>query len=109
MRAAALALQACTLAVGAAAGTLLLVPWCSCDPSTCLPADNCQCAMQKAPLPANQMPQFVLYTHDDGIVPGIVAAVKKTVGSRKNPNGCTIPLTWFAIRYDTEPYCSLVK
>lgn len=109
MRATALALLACTLALGAAAGTLPLVPWYSCDPATCLPANNCQCASQQAPLPADQMPQFILYTHDDGIVPDIVAAVNATVGNRKNPNGCSIPLTWFTIRYDTEPYCSLVK
>lgn len=32
--------------------------------------------------------------HDDGIVPDIVAAVNATVGNRKNPNGCSIPLTW---------------
>lgn len=32
--------------------------------------------------------------HDDGITPPIVDAVNKTIGSRKNPNGCTIPLTW---------------
>lgn len=32
--------------------------------------------------------------HDDGIIPSIVDAVKKTVGNRKNPNGCAIPLTW---------------
>lgn len=152
------------------AGTLPLVPWYTCDPSTCLPANNCQCATQASPLPADQMPQFILYTvrrptpadplhaktaaglllhaavhqqclkrrravnaphqlctscectssvvkivaipthsgtqihrtllslgclqHDDGIVPDIVAAVNKTVGSRKNPNGCGIPLTW---------------
>lgn len=44
------------------AGTLPLVPWYSCDPATCLPANNCQCATQQAPLPADQMPQFILYT-----------------------------------------------
>lgn len=32
--------------------------------------------------------------HDDGIIPSIVDAVKKTVGNRKNPNGCAVPLTW---------------
>lgn len=48
--------------VASPAGTLPLVPWYSCDPATCLPANNCQCASQQAPLPADQMPQFILYT-----------------------------------------------
>lgn len=109
MKLVALALVACALAIGASAGTLPLKPDYDCDPSSCKPENNCRCASYEAPLPKDQMPQFILYTHDDGIIPSIVDAVKKTVGNRKNPNGCTIPLTWFTIKYDTEPYCNLVK
>jgi hypothetical protein len=36
-------------------------------------------------------------------------SVKSTVGDRSNPNGCPIPLTWFVIKYGTEPYCDLVS
>ncbi len=39
-------------------------------------------------------PAFACLQHDDGVVPDIVAAVNATVGNRKNPNGCSIPLTW---------------
>lgn len=42
--------------------TLPMVPWYACDPSTCKAEDNCRCASMEAPLPADQMPQFVLYT-----------------------------------------------
>lgn len=38
------------------------------------------------------------WQHDDGIVPGITDAITKTIGDRKNPNGCTIPLTWCVAR-----------
>ncbi|EFN54066.1 hypothetical protein CHLNCDRAFT_136163 [Chlorella variabilis] len=107
--AAAVGLLACTLVVAASAGTLPLVPTYTCDPAACKPSENCQCATYVSPLPQEEMPQFVLYTHDDAIMPEITDAIKETVGDRTNPNGCTIPLTWFTIKYGTEPNCNLVK
>lgn len=44
------------------AGTLPLKPDYDCDPSSCKPENNCRCASYEAPLPKDQMPQFILYT-----------------------------------------------
>lgn len=48
------------------AGTLPLKPDYDCDPSSCKPENNCRCASYEAPLPKDQMPQFVLYTVSGG-------------------------------------------
>ena len=54
--------RSCRLPRHPPAETLPLHPWYDCDPLTCLPANNCRCASMEPPLPADQMPQFVLYT-----------------------------------------------
>ena len=41
-------------------------------------------------------PAICCLQHDDGITAEIYDAVMKTIGTRKNPNSCDIPLTWCA-------------
>ena len=45
--------------IAPAAGTLPLAPSYSCDPTVCLPANNCRCASQDPPIDANKTDQIL--------------------------------------------------
>lgn len=68
----------------------------SCDASKCqLP--SCHCADTNPPggLDPKDVPQFITLTADDAIQSYTLDAVNSLIGSRKNPNGCSIKMTYF--------------
>ncbi|KAL4539404.1 hypothetical protein Ndes2437B_g02218 [Nannochloris sp. 'desiccata'] len=78
----------------------------SCDPATCV-APNCHCASGTAPLPVEQMPQFIVYTHDDSTAELSTGLINQTITGYKNPNGCAIPVTYFTMQGFTD--CAKVQ
>ncbi|KAH6911134.1 hypothetical protein BKA70DRAFT_53629 [Coprinopsis sp. MPI-PUGE-AT-0042] len=69
----------------------------SCDPATCRLPD-CQCATTSPPggLEPNQVPQFVVFTADDAIQSYTLDSVNQFLAHRRNPNGCSPKMTYFA-------------
>lgn len=84
-------------------------PGYTCDPSTCTTANNCHCPSISAPgaIPAAELPQFVLITHDDAVSAISDRAVRTITDGHKNPNGCNVPATWFVTQAGTD--CNFVK
>jgi peptidoglycan/xylan/chitin deacetylase (PgdA/CDA1 family) len=78
----------------------------TCDPTTCV-APDCHCASDTPPLPLEQMPQFVVYTHDDSTGEVSVGLLNQSTSGFKNPNGCSIPVTFFTMEGFTE--CDMVQ
>ncbi|KAN0065437.1 hypothetical protein ACQY0O_001273 [Thecaphora frezii] len=67
-----------------------------CDPNTCkLP--NCHCADTNPPggLDPKDVPQFIVFTADDAVQSYTVDAVNSLIGQRKNPNGCSVKMSYY--------------
>ena len=67
----------------------------SCDPNTCIPANNCQCASRKIPgnLSLSDTPQFFIFTIDDAPYKTLMDKIKNLDFLLKNDkvkdaNGC---------------------
>lgn len=78
----------------------------SCDPAVCK-APDCRCAGQSSPIPVEETPQFVVFTHDDATGALSTSLMQKAVGDNTNPNGCRLPVTYFTM----QPYsdCDIIK
>ncbi|KAI7837264.1 hypothetical protein COHA_008878 [Chlorella ohadii] len=99
---AALMLAACCVALGIGPA------WYSCDPEKCqLP--ECVCASDSAPgaLAPDDVPQFILLTHDDAITAATDANIRAVITNHKNKNGCNMPATFFVLKKDTD--CELAR
>lgn len=81
--------------------------WYSCDPTKC--TGTCLCPSLTAPgnLAPQDIPQFIIVTHDDAITALANRGVRSVTDGHKNPNGCNVPATWFTTSSGTD--CSLVK
>ncbi|PSC74206.1 left border a [Micractinium conductrix] len=103
MRSHAVLLAALLLAGASAAAAAY-----SCDPATCK-APACMCPSTKTPggLAPADTPQFVLITHDDSVNALQNRLVRTMTDGFKNPNGCNVPATWFALKDKTN--CTLVQ
>lgn len=73
------------------------------------PTTDCRCATQASPLPGNatSTPQFVLLTHDDATAGLSTSLFQQAVGASKNPNGCTLPVTYFTMQGGSD--CEIIK
>ena len=73
------------------------------------PTTDCRCATQASPLPGNatSTPQFVLLTHDDATAGLSTSLFQQAVGGSKNPNGCTLPVTYFTMQGGSD--CEIIK
>ena len=69
----------------------------SCDPAVCK-APDCHCPTQSSPLPVDQTPQFILFTHDDSTGDLSTSLMNQAIGKNTNPNGCKIPVTYFTMQ-----------
>ncbi|KAL4438251.1 hypothetical protein ABPG77_010612 [Micractinium sp. CCAP 211/92] len=56
--------------------------------------------------PVSKPPQFILFSHDDDVVSEATKYVFDISDSFQNPNGCTLPVTWFACTKGCEFSCS---
>lgn len=68
----------------------------SCDSTKCkLP--NCNCASPNPPggLNGSEVPQFIVFTADDAIQSYTLDAVNQFLAQRKNPNGCSIRMSYY--------------
>ncbi|KAF8910189.1 hypothetical protein CPB84DRAFT_1743632 [Gymnopilus junonius] len=68
----------------------------SCDPKQCkLP--NCNCASTSPPggLQPSDVPQFIVFTADDAVQSYTLDSVNQFLAQRKNPNGCSIKMTYY--------------
>ncbi|KAL4423899.1 hypothetical protein ABPG75_001200 [Micractinium tetrahymenae] len=74
-----------------------------CDPTTCTPPD-CMCASYSPPggLTAAQIPQFILLSHDNALNNQSYNLMVELLGSKKQADGCPLPITWFAMRYHSD-------
>jgi peptidoglycan/xylan/chitin deacetylase (PgdA/CDA1 family) len=68
---------------------------------------SCVCATTAPPLPIEQVPQFVLLTHDDATNDIAVGAVGNATTGLLNPHGCAIPATFFTSKMLTD--CAVVQ
>lgn len=70
---------------------------------------DCHCASQTSPLPGNstRTPQFMLLTHDDSTAALSTSLFAEAVGATKNPNGCTLPVTYFTMEGGSD--CDVIK
>eukprot|EP00887_Chlorella_sp_A99_P001199 scaffold14.g1199.t1 len=87
----------------ASAANVVGPEWYKCDPLTCQ-APDCMCPSDSAPggLTPAETPQFVLVQHSMALEEqayGIMESVRKGLN---NPNGCPIPMTWFAMMYHSN-------
>ncbi|KAL4431388.1 hypothetical protein ABPG75_006644 [Micractinium tetrahymenae] len=84
----------------------ILPSWYSCD---CSARDNCACPTTKPPggLAPEDVPQFILFTHDDAIVDLTDRSFREICDGRKNPDGCPFRATMFTQAADTD--CQLAK
>jgi LysM repeat protein len=98
----ALLLAACCMALGFGPA------WYSCDPSKCK-APECVCASDSAPraLAPEDVPQFIILTHDDAITAATDANMRAVITNHKNKNGCNMPATFFVLKQDTD--CELAR
>ncbi|KAJ3106520.1 hypothetical protein HDU97_006113 [Phlyctochytrium planicorne] len=101
-------MKALTFLVIAATATIIQVkaqdPSYNC-PSTCTVATNCFCASKEIPggLTPEQAPMFVTLTLDDAIQQRTYDAFTAAVQNAfKNPNGCTLPATYFMCNLYTD-------
>ncbi|KAL4434794.1 hypothetical protein ABPG77_005321 [Micractinium sp. CCAP 211/92] len=79
-----------------------------CDPTTCMPPE-CLCASNSPPgnLTADEIPQFVLLSHDNALNNQSYNLMVQLLGSKMQSDGCRVPITWFAMRYHSD--CSAGK
>ncbi|KAL4458965.1 hypothetical protein ABPG75_013830 [Micractinium tetrahymenae] len=89
--------------LGLAAGGLVATDTYQCSPATCQPPD-CLCASNLPPggLTPQQIPQFILISHDNALDMRPYEHMLKVLGQKKQRNGCTVPVTWFAMRYHSD-------
>ena len=69
----------------------------SCDPSKCLPENDCLCASKSIPngIPLNDTPQFILFTLDDSFNTRLMPTIKNLDFLLQNDqiidtNGCSL-------------------
>ncbi|PRW60034.1 hypothetical protein C2E21_1569 [Chlorella sorokiniana] len=88
---------------GPAAAGLVATDSYSCDPATCRPP-ACLCPSNSPPggLPLAQVPQFVLISHDNALDELPYELMMRVLGDKTQPNGCPVPVTWFAMRYHSN-------
>lgn len=78
----------------------------ACSPEECkLP--NCYCAGQSGPIPVEEIPQFVLFTHDDITGEESTSLMNQAREGIINPNGCRAPATFFTMGAYTD--CDYVR
>ena len=82
--------------------------WYNCDATNCA-APGCMCASNSAPggLKPEDIPQFILITHDDAVNAFSNKAVTNVINRFTNPNGCNVPATWFTLQAGSD--CNIVK
>ncbi|KAI7836286.1 hypothetical protein COHA_009835 [Chlorella ohadii] len=56
--------------------------------------------------PVAAPPQFIVFTHDDDVAPASSKLVLRLSDSFYNPNGCKLPVTWFACTSSCSFSCS---
>ncbi|KAL4448414.1 hypothetical protein ABPG75_005633 [Micractinium tetrahymenae] len=56
--------------------------------------------------PVSRPPQFILFSHDDDMVTEATKYVFDVSDSFRNPNGCKLPVTWFACTKGCDFSCS---
>jgi len=63
----------------------------SCDPATCQPP-TCRCASNAPPgdLALEQVPQFVLISHDNALDALPYELMMRVLGNKTQPNGCPV-------------------
>ncbi|KAL4448992.1 hypothetical protein ABPG77_007709 [Micractinium sp. CCAP 211/92] len=73
--------------------------WYSCDCSEAKDPSNCMCPDLEAPggLSGDQVPQFILFTHDDSIESNTDEYIRKVCDDYENPNGCPVRATMFTM------------
>ncbi|CAL1694786.1 unnamed protein product [Somion occarium] len=68
----------------------------SCDSSKCkLPDCNCASTDPPGGLKPEDVPQFIVYTADDAVQSYTLDSVNQFLARRKNPNGCSIKMTYY--------------
>jgi len=76
-----------------------------CTRYNCLPPD-CFCAALSGPqeIPVSEIPQIVLLSFDDAVLPEFEQLYEKLFddGRRKNPNGCPITTTFYVTHEGTD-------
>ncbi len=78
----------------------------ACSTEECkLPA--CYSAGQSGPIPVEEIPQFVLFTHDDITGPESTSLMNEAREGIVNPNGCRAPATFFTMGAYTD--CDYVR
>ncbi|KAF9970253.1 hypothetical protein BGZ73_007077 [Actinomortierella ambigua] len=92
-----------TISVAAAVSALFLAglqvaeAQAACDATKCVhPA--CVCPSTKPPkgMDPQKAPQFVTLTFDDAVQKSMLEVTSSLMANHRNPNGCSIPATWFA-------------
>lgn len=86
-----------------AAADLVATDTYKCDPTTCT-APTCQCATNTPPgnLTADQIPQFVLISHDNALDSLPYELLMGVLGNKSQANGCNVSVTWFAMFYHSD-------
>ncbi|EFN56795.1 hypothetical protein CHLNCDRAFT_57507 [Chlorella variabilis] len=71
-----------------------------CDPLKCEPP-TCRCPAYTPPgdLPLEEVPQFVMISHDNALDSLPYEAMQGVLGKKQQANGCPVPVTWFAMFY----------
>ncbi|KAL4431616.1 hypothetical protein ABPG77_001458 [Micractinium sp. CCAP 211/92] len=89
--------------LGLAAGGPVATDTYTCSPATCK-TPSCLCASNSPPggLTPQQIPQFILISHDNALDMRPYEHMLKVLGQKKQRNGCTVPVTWFAMRYHSD-------
>ncbi len=61
---------------------------------------ECLCASNSPPgnLTADEIPQFVLLSHDNALNNQSYNLMVQLLGSKMQSDGCRVPITWFAMR-----------
>ncbi|PSC74519.1 Myb-related B isoform A [Micractinium conductrix] len=70
----------------------------------CSERANCACPATAAPggLAPEEVPQFILFTHDDAIFPTTDRAFRAVCDGRRNPDGCPFRATMFTQAAETD-------
>ncbi|KAL4422673.1 hypothetical protein ABPG75_008870 [Micractinium tetrahymenae] len=104
MRTATAAWALALLLCGAAALTGNEPDWYSCECTEARDPSNCMCPDLEAPggLPRDQVPQFILFTHDDSIEWNTNEYIRKVCDDFENPNKCPVRATMFTMVYYTD-------
>lgn len=68
---------------------------------------DCYCAGQSGPIPVEEIPQFILFTHDDITGEESTSLMNEAREGIINPNGCRAPATFFTMGAYTD--CDYVR